>query len=217
MNPDLLERDWAGTTPHPGQPVAKTARFAHSGLVLLWALAPSGTTSGTHPEGDSLLAIYAPGQTDSGLVGDTIGTASSTASDLAALRRRTGLTWSQLAHLFGVGRRSLHNWILGSTMSQKNAETLRSLLKATRALAQNLASNNRYLLQSADHRGVSIFEHLAEGRFGEAEELVTAALSTTRTYKRPPQLSVPERQKRRGPSVRERLEVPKAKRDSGSS
>lgn len=217
MSPDLLDREWAGTTAHLEQPTAKTVRLASSGLVVLWALAPSGTTSGTYPEDDSLLAIYAPGQTDSGLVGDSAGTTSSTANDLATLRRRTGLPWSQLAQLFGVGRRSLHNWILGSTMSQKNAETLRSLLRATRALAQNLASNNKYLLQSADRRGVSILDHLAAGRFGEAEELIKAASSTARAYKRPPQLSATERMKRRGPSVRERLQIPEVNSDSGSS
>ena len=36
---------------------------------------------------------------------------------IAQLRRLTGLTWEQLAYLFGVSRQSVHFWASGGTMT----------------------------------------------------------------------------------------------------
>jgi hypothetical protein len=46
------------------------------------------------------------------------------------LRRRSGLTWDQLASIFGVDRRSVHFWASGRAMNANNAERLARVLAA---------------------------------------------------------------------------------------
>lgn len=43
---------------------------------------------------------------------------------LADLREASGLTWEQLAKIFGVSRRSIHLWLAGGRMSAANEEKL---------------------------------------------------------------------------------------------
>ena len=43
------------------------------------------------------------------------------------LRRRTGLTWSQLATIFGVSRRAVHHWAEGGNMTAVNMARLDEL------------------------------------------------------------------------------------------
>ena len=206
MTSNLIEGEWTGAQAPKTGPAPKVPLLASSGLIFLGALAPSGTTSSALLQ-DSPLGIYAPGQTDYGFVASTTSPSpSSTAADLSQLRRRTGLPMSQLASLFGATRRSLHNWIIGRPMSPHKAETLRAMLSATQQLAHNLSSHNRQILLSADRQGISIFDHLREGRFDSAKALINAAHSVTRQYKQPPKLSAAERRNMRGPSIREQLQ-----------
>lgn len=47
-----------------------------------------------------------------------------------SLKARSGLTWGELARLFGVSRRSVHNWATGGRMNAKHAERLDVLASA---------------------------------------------------------------------------------------
>ena len=56
-----------------------------------------------------------------------------TGSALAELRRRSGLTWPQLATVFGVSPRSLHFWASGKPMSTQHEEHRSRVLALVRA------------------------------------------------------------------------------------
>jgi hypothetical protein len=84
------------------------------------------------------------------------------------LRRLTGLTWEDLAHLMSVTRRTLHLWSNGQPINTPNEKRLRDLLSALRTLDQGTARENRALLMSPLPGGGVVSDLLREGRFGEA-------------------------------------------------
>jgi transcriptional regulator with XRE-family HTH domain len=51
----------------------------------------------------------------------------STAERVANLKEKSGLTWSQLAALFGVSRRAVHHWVEGGNMTATNVSRLDAL------------------------------------------------------------------------------------------
>lgn len=65
---------------------------------------------------------------------------------IAELRRRSGLTWDQLARLFNVSRRALHFWASGKPMTPSNEEHLQRVLSALRKIDRGSASANRSIL-----------------------------------------------------------------------
>lgn len=50
------------------------------------------------------------------------------------IRRLSGLTWDELARVFSVSRRSIHNWALGERLTDENAEKVRRVLTNVRKL-----------------------------------------------------------------------------------
>lgn len=48
------------------------------------------------------------------------------------IRRLSGLTWDELAKVFGVSRRSIHNWALGDRLTDENADKVRRVLANVR-------------------------------------------------------------------------------------
>jgi len=72
--------------------------------------------------------------------------ARSTGSAIMELRRRSGLTWEQLAELFGVARRSLHFWASGKPLNAVNEERLRRILAAICMTDRGTAAKNRAML-----------------------------------------------------------------------
>jgi transcriptional regulator with XRE-family HTH domain len=97
----------------------------------------------------------------------------STSSAIMELRRLSGLTWEQLATLFGVARRSLHFWASGKPVSAPNEERLRRLLAAVRKADRGFAAKNRAMLLE-DRDGVVPFDLLARGELDTFLELVGA-------------------------------------------
>ena len=92
-------------------------------------------------------------------------------SAIMELRRLTGLTWEQLAGLFGASRRSLHFWASGKPMNKKNEEHLYRLLAAIQISDRGSASENRKLLVSA-HDGIIPLDLLVEGKYEDFTMLV---------------------------------------------
>ena len=86
------------------------------------------------------------------------------AEALSELRRLTGLTWEQLARVFGVARRSLHYWASGRPMNAANLEKLYELLEVLRQVDRGTAAENRGALL-AERAGTRPCELLAEGRY----------------------------------------------------
>lgn len=90
---------------------------------------------------------------------------------ISELRRLAGLTWEQLARVFGVARRSLHFWASGKPINATNEERLRRLLAVVRRADRGAADANRAMLLR-DHDGVLPLDLLTEGRFDEFLALV---------------------------------------------
>lgn len=58
---------------------------------------------------------------------DTSAASSEPAEVVRSLKRRSGLTWDQLASALGVSRRSVHGWAAGTKVSARNMEALTDL------------------------------------------------------------------------------------------
>lgn len=91
---------------------------------------------------------------------------------IGELRRLSGLTWEQLAELFGVSRRALHFWASGRPMASHNAEHLRRSLAVVRMLDRGSAAENRALLLGYANNGVRAAEMLANGEYEQVIELL---------------------------------------------
>jgi len=89
---------------------------------------------------------------------------------IAELRRLSGLTWEQLAELFGVNRRSLHFWASGQAMAAHNEQHLQRLLMVLRRIDRGFASANRSLLLSS-HQGAIAFDLLKARRYEDVINL----------------------------------------------
>ena len=109
-------------------------------------------------------------QTNSGLTLKVATT--SQAAAISELRRRSGLTWDQIARLFGVARRSVHFWISGKALNAPNEERLSKLLITVRYIDRGGGAATRAALISAQRDGIIPFDLLAEGRFEEAMALL---------------------------------------------
>ena len=102
-----------------------------SGPALLCVLMSSAPTRSTS-SGDDAVAlcwdVRALNTTHCGLPQPEMVTPSSDA--VCALRRLTGLTWGEVATLFGVSRRSVHHWASGGPLSPAHEAQLRAWLAA---------------------------------------------------------------------------------------
>jgi transcriptional regulator with XRE-family HTH domain len=92
---------------------------------------------------------------------------SSTANAVALLRDRSGLSWEQLARLFGVSRRSLHKWAAGGTLNSRNAERLAELSAVVGAVPGGPAEVRAFLLAPGTD-GRTPFQRLIEAVSAEA-------------------------------------------------
>lgn len=71
---------------------------------------------------------------------------------LAEIKAKAGLTWAQLAAIFGVSSKSVHNWMSGTGMSDANRHILSATLDKVRAMAGDRGYRIRNaLLGSAVH------------------------------------------------------------------
>lgn len=86
------------------------------------------------------------------------------------LRRRSGLTWEQLARIFGVARRSIHFWASGKPMNAANEERLGRLLAVIRYIDRGTARETRMALVTALPEGGIPFELLLSDAFDEVAE-----------------------------------------------
>jgi hypothetical protein len=92
----------------------------------------------------------------------------SSASAILEIRRRSGLTWDELAYLFDVSRRSVHHWASGKTVSSSHHRQIRRMLAAMRHIDQGEAPRTRDFLLASDASGESRLDLLSRNRFEEA-------------------------------------------------
>ncbi len=88
-----------------------------------------------------------------------------TSQAIMELRRLSGLTWDQIARIFGVNRRSVHFWANGKAMNQLHEEKLHTVLAVVRKIDTGSASANRSALLSCDSQGRSPVDMLRDANF----------------------------------------------------
>lgn len=83
------------------------------------------------------------------------------------VKNLSGLTWDQLAQLFSVSRRSLHNWINGQPMTQDHEDVLYRF----REILHLIPSSNPLVVRSSLRdrtKGLSVLELVGDRRFDDA-------------------------------------------------
>jgi hypothetical protein len=84
------------------------------------------------------------------------------------IRRISGLTWDELAVIFGVNRRSLHYWANGGPVRPENALRIRCILYAMRQLNRRGATETRLTLLTPDTSGASPLDLFTQDRLDRA-------------------------------------------------
>lgn len=92
----------------------------------------------------------------------------STDAAILEIRRRSGLTWEELADLFDVSRRSVHHWASGKPINAEHERALRAVLTALRHLDRGDPNATRALLLTTDRDGNSLLDLLKAGAYAEA-------------------------------------------------
>jgi hypothetical protein len=151
------------------------------GIVLLGTGPLEQATANTYPgwvEADG--TVSGP----SGQLPARLQDAQSSASAILEIRRRSGLTWDELADLFEVSRRSVHHWANGKPVSASHHRQIARMLTAIRALDRGEAARTRNFLRAADASGHSPLELLSASEFEAA-----AARAGARLPAAPPHLT----------------------------
>lgn len=76
----------------------------------------------------------------------------------------SGLTWEQLAKVFGVSRRALHQWASGSRLNSANLEKLSSISGLLGELRLDSPEERRSALFAPDGSGVTLYDKLRAAR-----------------------------------------------------
>lgn len=92
------------------------------------------------------------------------------AAQLHELREHSGLTWDQLARLFGVSRRSVHHWASGDNMNAAHQEALSFAVQFVSNMAGQTPSERKHQLLRAGPGG-SAYEELRQSLASGVEAL----------------------------------------------
>jgi transcriptional regulator with XRE-family HTH domain len=84
---------------------------------------------------------------------------------VVALRGLSGLTWDQLARLFGVSRRAIHLWASGGRMNSYHAERLNHIVTVIRTAQARSSRQPREVLLAPGPDGRTLYETLLVDRF----------------------------------------------------
>ena len=150
----------------------------------LGVLGTTSADSGTTPDH----AFMTQAQTNSGV---HVPESQTPSVALLELRRLSGLTWDQLARLFGITRRSLHFWASGKPLTPAHEERLSRLLATVRRLDRGSAHANRTLLLGMHADGCIPFDLLVVGQYQRVLALLGPGHASARP--RPAALAVDAR------------------------
>lgn len=142
------------------------------------ALGVLGTTSadsGTTPDH----AFITQAQTNSGV---HVPESQTPSAAMMELRRLSGLTWDQLARLFGITRRSLHFWASGKPLAPAHEERLSRLLATVRRLDRGSAHANRTLLLGVHADGCIPLDLLVAGQYARVLALLGPGQAPARLH-----------------------------------
>jgi DNA-binding transcriptional regulator YiaG len=161
MSLPLVDRDPRGMPYSTSAQGAMRDRVAHVLIRVGGALWVLGTTS-VDRGATRQHAFITQAQTNSGV---HVRESPAPSAALLELRRVSGLTWDQLARLFGITRRSLHFWASGKPLTPAHEERLHRLLATVRRLDRGSAHANRTLLLGMHADGCIPFDLLVAGRY----------------------------------------------------
>jgi transcriptional regulator with XRE-family HTH domain len=164
----------------PGEP-AKIGKltsggrqFAWFGGIVLAALSLGGTTTYSVPETANLPFSHLERWTNNGILDLTfrasgvaaqeILTTRSLQESVIRLRDLSGLTWDQLAKLFGVSRRAMHLWASGGRMNSYHAELLSGILARINRIPADTPTQRREMILAPGADGRTIYETLLAER-----------------------------------------------------
>lgn len=97
-------------------------------------------------------------------------------AQLRWLRETSGLTWEQLAKVFGVSRRAVHLWVNGRRMNAGNAELLSALTAVVRDLPGATPEERRAWLLRPDESGRSVIDHFRARHSSDAGDVSGAPI-----------------------------------------
>lgn len=123
------------------------------------------------------------------------------------IRTLSGLTWQQLARVFGVDRRSLHLWAKGARLSAEHAERLQRIRAIVGRADAGNSESTRHRLLTIVHDERSVLDLLAEGRDDEVVQWLARRETRQQPRRRPPTLSVEEHRSRQAFSPVEILDA----------
>jgi DNA-binding transcriptional regulator YiaG len=86
------------------------------------------------------------------------------ARSVRSLRQRSGLTWDELARIFGVTRRSLYNWSIGGQVSAAHAQTLARVIAVVHGVDAGDPKLTRSRLLAPTESGATLYTRLAQQR-----------------------------------------------------
>jgi len=84
------------------------------------------------------------------------------AKSVRSLHDRSGLTWDELAHMFGVSRRTLYNWSTGGRVSASHAQAITSVIRAIHQMDTGSPQLTRSRLLAPAEDGTTIYTRLAQ-------------------------------------------------------
>ena len=143
-----------------------------SAAVLFFASLGAGTTAAL----PSVELVPPPAIIQSTTAGVPVTSAPSAGPAVSELRQISGLTWDQLARLFGLNRRSLHYWASGAALSAANEEHLQRLLAVARKIDRGRGSETRAALLAV-HGDDTAFDLLARGQYDQVVALLGGGAS----------------------------------------
>lgn len=159
----LLFGGFGFTTTSSGLEPSKFGVTSSAGLSGVWNNAIELSRSGNFDRSNLQSAQVAP----------QISGPWTSSQQVMQLREISGLTIDQIGRLFGVSRRSVHNWINGKTMAPRHEERLSAVLKIVKALPGSTPREKRSLLLAA-REGGSVFQKLLSARIEDATIQVAA-------------------------------------------
>jgi DNA-binding transcriptional regulator YiaG len=86
------------------------------------------------------------------------------AKSVRSLYRRSGLSWDELAHIFGVSRRTLYNWSTGGKVSASYAQAISSVIRAVHQVDVGNPQLTRSKLLAPAEDGTTLYARLIQQR-----------------------------------------------------
>jgi transcriptional regulator with XRE-family HTH domain len=148
--------------------------FARTAVVMLGSMGMlSNATSATLPDA-SRFVPYVEATTIPDFASKTDSEKAISLKDCVLdLKRLSGLTWEELGKIFGVSRRSVHNWALGERLTEENAAKVRLALANVRKLFDSSPAKTAGILRGM--RGETpLFEALLSAKLTDGSSAETS-------------------------------------------